>query len=391
MKLVLRNEDKATHTRPCLSVAALCVFSGLALGVPSAEAKQDSILLAQSVPATLVDVDEVRQEPLSQTIPTIGRFVAKRTALVAGPVPGTVMRVHVDVGEQVRAGQIIAELDTSTKEAESAVIAGQIAQIRADLEFSQAELTLAEQELARQTRLKSSGAFSMSKFETAQQQVLKAKARIARDKALLKTRRASMALNDLAIARAKIKAPFAGIVLERRVEAGNYLKSGDVVIKLLSKDALEIEVEIPSVRLPGLIPGTVLNASLEDGRKLKAKVRAVLPVENPLTRTRPVRFIPEWSEIPDNIAESQSVTLDVPVGAARIILTVHKDAIVRKQGNDVVYVVKDGKAEQRIIKLGIQSGNRIEVLEGLKAGEKIVVRGNERLRPGEKVRINSGS
>ncbi len=110
-----------------------------------------------------------------------------------------------------------------------------------------------------------------------------------------------------------------------------------------------------------------------------------------MTRTRPVRFIPNWPAGIANLADNQSITIHLPIGPARNVVTVHKDAIIRKSGEAVVYVIEDSTAASRTVQLGEATGSRFVVLAGLKAGEVTVVRGNERLRSGAKVKIRTGS
>ncbi len=347
--------------------------------------------VAQDARATIVGVDEVRSEPLSQTIPIIGRVVSVRDGRIAAQVAGAVKAVHIQVGERVKKGQLIAELDHDTKKAEARVLSAQIDSAKADLETARAALTLTEQELNRQTKLKKSGAFSKSRFETAQQELLKARSRILRDEAIIATRRASADVIKLEVDRSRIVAPFDGVVIEKLTEAGSYLRIGDAVARLLSDSELEIEAEVPSVRITGVKPGYRVRATLEDGTELAATVRSMLPVENPMTRTRPVRFTPSWPIGITNIADSQTVTVHLPIGAARDVVTVHKDAIIRKSGQAVVYVIEDGKAASRTVQLGEATGSRIVVTAGLKTGDVTVVRGNERLQPGAAVKIRTGS
>lgn len=350
-----------------------------------------SALRAQQGEELVVGVDEVRQEPLSQTVAVIGRVVAQHSSRIAAQVAGAVRKVHADVGDRVEAGAVIAELDTDTKRAEADVLYAQLETARAEFQTAQIQLTLARQELDRQQRLEKSGAFSKSRFETAQQEVLKAQSEIERTRAVMATRRASARVLELEIARARIKAPFAGVVVERMTDSGNYLRIGDPVVKILSDEQLEIEAEVPSLRIAGLKAGYRIAANLEDGTTFSAVVRAVLPVENPMTRTRPVRFEPNW---PDNIArlaDAQSVTVHLPVGPPRDVVTVHKDAVVRKAGEAVVFVVDQGTANPRTVELGEATGSRFEVLAGLKVGDVTVVRGNERLIPGTRVKIRTGS
>jgi multidrug efflux pump subunit AcrA (membrane-fusion protein) len=104
-----------------------------------------------------------------------------------------------------------------------------------------------------------------------------------------------------------------------------------------------------------------------------------------------VRFVPEFSNIRSPLAESQTVTIAVPVSDNRNALTVHKDAILKRPSGDIVFVVTDGKAQPRPITLGEAVGGRFEVVSGLKEGEEVVIRGNERVQPGMKVRVEKDS
>ena len=115
-------------------------------------------------------------------------------------------------------------------------------------------------------------------------------------------------------------------------------------------------------------------------------MRAVGVEENPRTRTRPVRFTPDFAGVADALADGQSVSLILPIGPPRDIVSVHKDAITRGVDGAAVYVVANGVAERRLVRLGEAVGSRFEVLEGIESGDLVVVRGNERLRQGQAVR-----
>jgi hypothetical protein len=148
---------------------------------------------------------------------------------------------------------------------------------------------------------------------------------------------------------------------------------------------------VPSNRLLGLTPGTELTGRLDDGTAFTASVRAIIPDENPLTRTRAVRFMPRFAADTAAMANEQSVTIQVPVGAPRQIVSVHKDALIQQPDDIMVFVVVEGQAQPRKIIVGEAVGARYEVLDGLSEGELVVVRGNERLQPGMPVRIEGAS
>ncbi len=348
--------------------------------------------LAQSgPPASLVRVDAVRVEPLIQTVPVIGRLVARKTGEVAARIAGSVAEFRVEVGDRVQKGDVIALLDPETLKAQKLLSASALAEAKADLVTAQAEVTLARQEVDRLEGLRKSVAFPQGRYDDARQRVTVAEAKVAKARATVGAREASLDLADLNLRYSRITAPYSGMVVRRLTEVGAYARAGDAVVRLIGDKALEAEADVPSARLAGLPPGAVVGITLDSGRRLKATVRAVLPSENPLTRTRIVRFVPDFGTDTDGLADAQSVTVDVPVGKPRTVLTVHKDAIIKKASGDTVFVVDNGKAAPRVIRLGEASGVRMEVLGGLKSGDKVVVRGNERLRPGAAVRIDSGT
>ena len=130
---------------------------------------------------------------------------------------------------------------------------------------------------------------------------------------------------------------------------------------------------------------------LDDESRHRALVRASVPMENSLTRTRIVRLTPTFEDMESPLAGNQSAIVLIPVGEVREVVTVHKDAILSQPNGTVVYIVTDGQAMIRPVQLGESVGSRIEVLGGLAPGDLVVVRGNERLRPGQPVRHNGAS
>ncbi|MFQ5765762.1 MAG: efflux RND transporter periplasmic adaptor subunit, partial [Rhodospirillales bacterium] len=197
--------------------------------------------------------------------------------------------------------------------------------------------------------------------------------------------RAEMQLAATNLSYTVVRAPYAGAISRRLVEAGTYVNVGDPLVMLIDDIHLEVEADVPANRIAGLTPGTVVNFRLSGGRQLAATVRAVIPDENPQTRTRTVRFVPESLTAVPNLAANQSVTVQVPASAGGKVVTVHKDAVLNRQGVRLVYVSQNGKAVARPVQLGAAVGSRFVVVTGLKPGDLVIVRGNERLRPGQPV------
>ncbi len=311
--------------------------------------------------AALVRVDTVKREPLAQTAPVLGRFVARQSGNVAARSSGPVAEMKVQVGDRVKVGQVLATLDTEI--------------LRARMALSQADLTKAKQDLKRLENLRRSKsvAFQRSRYDNAVQDVVRAQA--------------NLRLSEIDLKYAVIRAPYPGVITVRHTEIGSYLSIGQPVVAMVNDEDLDIEADVPAERLAGLRPGRRVRVAFADRTGFHAIVRAIVPEENPMTRTRAVRLTPRYSNGTRGIAINQSVTLHVPIGEAREVISVHKDAVTHPRGKAIVFLVVDGAAEMRPVKLGAAVGSRFEVLEGLKPGDVVVVRGNERLRPGQKVRF----
>ena len=345
--------------------------------------------VAAQPPAAIVRVDPVRSEPLSQTVDIIGRLVARRAGPVAARIGGPVASFEVSVGDRVSAGDVIVVLDAEALELEQAAASARVAETQAKLETARAEQILATQERERLEQLKRTQSASKADYEDARQEELVAAAKVREAQAAIALAGANLKMNDLELARTKVLAPYAGVITQRLTETGAYVQRGQDLLRMIADSSLEVEADVPYERLAGLAEGTEVTVWLDDGTEHPATVRAIVPEENRLTRTRAVRFTPLIGETTRPLAAGQSATVKVPLGAPRDVLSVHKDAVTRRGAQSLVYVVVDDVAKLRPVQLGEAIGARFEVLGGLEAGEAVVVRGNERLRPDNKVQIEA--
>ncbi|MGB0682430.1 MAG: efflux RND transporter periplasmic adaptor subunit [Magnetovibrionaceae bacterium] len=355
------------------------------LGLSSASPAQ-----AQRGPS-MVGVDEVRTEQLTQQTTVLGRLVATRSGEISARIGGAVEEVLVAVGDRVEVDQIVATLVKDSLIWRVNLAEAQVEEARAALATHQATVDLRRQELARLTSLSKSAAFSKAQRDDKRQELVQAQASLGEAQAAVARAEASKRLDEIALYNADIRALFAGVVTRKHTEAGAYLQQGAPVIEVVDDSTLEIEADVPVARIEGLQKGVPATVTLFDDTVLQARVRAVVPDENPRTRTRTVRFTAAKPDLLEGRAANQSVSLDIPQGAARNVVSVHKDAILNRNGGQVVFVVAEGDAglaaSPRKIRIGEAVGNRFEVLDGLAPGDLVAVRGNERLRPGQAVAV----
>ena len=376
---MLRISPVSSCLRGCVIATALLILTS---ALPA---------IAQAPGGALVHVETVRAESMNQTVPIVGRLVSMRMGDIAARISGPVEDIKIEVGDRVSKGQVLVVLDAETLMADMKLAQSELQEAEAEIATWEAESEVAKTELRRQVGLRQSTAFSQARFEDAEKKLAVAESRVERARANVSIKKSALERKQIDVEYGTVRAPYSGVVMQRFTEAGAFVNRGDPVARLIGDKSLEVEAFIPNSRLGGLPAGRIVEFRLDDGSRHKAKVRSVLPSENPQTRTRIVRLVPDFSDTSRPLADSQSVVVLVPISTDRQVVTVHKDAILKRPNGDMVYVAKDDTAELRPVTLGEAMGGRFEVLKGLKEGDVVVTRGNERIQPGAKLRIEKGS
>ena len=380
--------ERMRNAGPCLSTrlpAAIALCLATAYLSPAA---------AQSGrPPALVEVDAVREESIAQTVPVVGRVVPREHGTVAAAIGGPVAEVRFRVGERVEAGDVLVVLARDLPEAHLHQKQADESLETARVRTAEAEVDLVRQELKRLEKLKTSSAFPKAAYEDKRQELVRRRSQVREAEAALARARVQREMAEIEFARTTVRAPYAGVVTSRKVAPGSYVKAGDPVATLVDDRHLEVEADVPADRLAGLVPGLEVRLDLDDGSVHSATVRAIVPDENPLTRTRPVRFTAQFGAADDasRPAANQSVVVRVPIARTGMVASVHKDAVISRHGSTLVYVAEGtpqaAKAMARPVRLGEAVGGRFVVLDGPGPGELVVVRGNERITPGQAIRF----
>ena len=324
-------------------------------------------------PPQKVKLGEVILETTTESYSVIGRIAALQSGPLAARISGAVETVDVNVGDRVSKNTVVATLAKSRLRAEHQRIAAQVSRHKTMVKN-------AEREMRRMRNLSKSAAYSRARFEEQEGVVAERRAQLAEFTAALSKL-------QIDIKNATIKTPYDAVVIEKHVEIGGYVNVGARVVTLLNDKLVEVEVDIPSFRVVGLELGTSATIIVEGGKKYPAKVRSIIPSENVRTRTRPIRLIAEFGQDAIKMADNQSVTVELPLTNGNKILTVHKDAVIRRANGNIVFVVSGSSATMHNVQLGRGVGDKFQVLKGLKAGDKVVIRGNERLGAGGRVKI----
>jgi len=324
-------------------------------------------------PPQKVKLEEVIFTRTNETFKVVGRVMALQNGPLAARVRGAIEQINVSVGDRVKKGDVLVKLAQSSLQAGRKRIAAQVSRYNTMLKNS-------ERELARMKKLSKSAAYSRARFEDQEGLVAERKAQYLEFRAALEQ-------SLIEIQNTRIRAPFDAVVLEKHVEKGGYVNVGARVLTLSNDKALEVEADIPSFQVFSMENGTKARVISDSGKVYSAKVRAIIPNENVRTRTRPVRLSVDFGSDSARYADNQSVTVELPMTSGNELLLVNKDAVLKRANGNIVFVVKGENATMRSVRLGRGIGNKFHVLKGLKAGDLVVVRGNERLGAGGRIKL----
>ncbi|GJM08159.1 MAG: RND transporter [Lysobacteraceae bacterium] len=329
------------------------------------------LLLAGSVqaqyemPPAQVDVVTAEIRQLAATLDAPGSVVSLADARISAETEG-VLRSVLQVGDQVVAGDILAQLDSRLLEVA-------VTQAQAAVDRLQAELVWRERELERNQGL----AASKSGSESLLDESLAWRDRV---KHQLTDAQAQLTRAEGDLARASIRAPFAGHVVERLATPGEYLTLGEDVVRLVSTGRIEISVPAPIHLARFVAVGAELEVS-SDGRRRTHAVRSVVPVGDAVSRMIEIRL----AAGPGDWMVGQPVQVRLPTADPVTAVSVPRDALVQRGGQQLLYRVNsDNTAEQIEADVLVTVGSRVAVAN-IEEGDQIIIRGAERLSPGQSV------
>ncbi|HUP19734.1 MAG TPA: efflux RND transporter periplasmic adaptor subunit [Gemmatimonadota bacterium] len=321
--------------------------------------------------AAVVDTVHVIAMDVPATVDAVGTIEADHQTAVAAEVRGQVSRILRDEGSVVAAGTPVIQLDAGPY-----VFATQSA--AADLSRAQATLSADEKLLARYEALLAAGAIDPATYENLEARVESGRAAVAQARAALATARWDLG-------KATIRAPFAGTVGRRHVQLGEYVDAQQEAFDLVDAQPVEIRFAVPELYAGRVQAGAGVRFRVRSDTVSAriAQVNYVSPQIDAGTRTFEATATysnPDLAVRPGAYAEVQLTTevhADAPV--------VPEPALVTEGADNWVYVVVDGKAERRRVTVGSRVDGRVEIADGVRPGEVVIVAGQHGLPDGAPV------
>jgi HlyD family secretion protein len=361
-------------------------------------------VIARSGPLAPTKVTTTRVETgkVSPALFGIGTVEARRSYFIGPTVAGRVQAVHVDVGEQVKAGQLLAEIDPvdlderlRALDAAHARAASAVAAAKASRTDAVAKKALAELNARRYHELGDKRFVSASAVESKQQELSSAQAAVEASNANLQG-----AQQDVVRLRAdqdglrqqkdnlRLLAPHDGVVISRDAEAGSTVVAGQAIVRLIESESLWVKVRLDQGRSRGLAVGQsaaiVLRSS--SGIQLPGKVVRIEPLSDSVTEER-ITLV-AFEQIPAGLTIGEMAEVTVQTDAGQSGLTVPNAAIKQTPQGTAVWKLEDGKPILVAVKLGNASlDGFVQLVAGLASGDEIIVHSERELSEGGRVKI----
>lgn len=321
-------------------------------------------------PPEAVTTVVAQQEAWPVTLSAIGTMAAVQGVTVSADLPGTVEGIFFESGRAVRAGDVLATLDTTQEQAQLAAI--------------EARRELARLTFARVQELLNQKVISKAEFDRAAAESQQTEAQLGEIKAVIQ--------------RKTIRAPFAGVLGIRQVNLGQYLGSGDALVTLQSVNPIYVNFGVPQQSAGEIPVGRTVKVTTADfdGVEWKGRVTALDSMIDEATRNIQVQ-----ATLPNadgRLRPGMFVQAEVGLGPSQSVIVLPASAINYAPYGDSVFVVADLKGEdgrtyrgvrQQLVKVGPARGDQVAVLTGVKAGEEVVTSGLFKLRNGAAVQINN--
>jgi membrane fusion protein (multidrug efflux system) len=332
--------------------------------------KTEQALSNREAPTQTVSATEAATATWQPTVSAVGSVKAAQGVDVTAEIEGRVTNVAVADGARVKDEALMVELDA--------------AGLRAELTGAQAEASLAAIELRRQRQLREQNVNSRADVDRAQSQLEQARARVKRIQARLEKK--------------TIEAPFAGRLGIREVDVGEFIAAGTPVVTLQRLDPINVDFTIPQDALARVETGqqVLARADAYSDQPFSGQIRAISPKVNEATRNATVRA--RLANPEGRLRPGMFVDVAIQLPEEERVVTLPQTAITYNPYGDSVFLVNESTddqgetvltVERKFVETGASRAGQIQILKGIKAGQRVVTSGQLKLRNGAKVNIDN--
>lgn len=304
----------------------------------------------------------VKIQKIEEKISLVGNLQADESIEIKNQIAGVIEEIGFAEGQAVEQGQMLFVIDAG--------------KLKASLAQAQANLSLAQTTFERLSTLIKANAISQQEFDQAT--------------ADLEARKAQIDLINAQLKETQITASFAGITGDRKVSIGQFVNQGTLLTTLIKQDPMKAELHIPERFLGQLKEGQNIEVTVAayPNETFKGQVYFIDPQVNELTRTALIKA--KLPNLDGRLLRGMFANLNLIVSIRQQALVVPETALIMKSEDVFVFVVDaENKAQMREVKVGVRLVGQVEIVEGLIAGENVIVEGHQKIGPGSLVKIKT--
>jgi multidrug efflux pump subunit AcrA (membrane-fusion protein) len=364
-----------------------------------------------SVPALAIEAAPSIYREIVRFVEAVGTLDPNQEVTVSNQVEGTVMRQFVDLGDAVRAGQMIAQLDTRELELavgqQRAALQQELARLglndenadideRSTSQVRLAEATFAEAKirLDRVRQLAEEGVVpkqtldeQQARFDVSEAALRSARETVHNIRATIAARKSALALAEKKLADASITAPVAGFIRDRQISEGQYLKPNSPVVTIVQNSPLKLRVEVPENAIGSVRSGGAVRFSVDafPDRTFEGRISRLSPAVNPQSRTLTLEALVNNAD--GLLKPGFFARATIQTNRRDKALVVPAGAIFSFAGIEKIFVVQEGKVTERIVRSGSRLDNFVEIVEGITEGELVATSNLGSLQQGREVSV----
>jgi len=346
--------------------------AGLVLFAPACS-EQQAASSSPRRPLAPVRVEVVLKQPIQQSVSLVGTVEPWRRSLVASEIKGLVVAFPVEEGMYVKQGQLLARLRTETLNI-------QLDSANASHREARTRYLQARQDFRRVRVLFDKELVTQKEFDDAQAEETALRERLSQLDAEIRRAKDQ-------VKKSQVVAPFDGWVTKEFTEIGQWVEEGGQIVEIVDLSHVQVEVPLPERYVQGIQIDDLAQASFDGlpGLLAQGKVFSVIAQADRVARTFPVKIDIPNQDLAIKSGMVSRVTLQV--GRPHEGIVVPKDALVLRGGSEFVFLVNEGMVGQIPVKTIVHLDDFVEVVGDIEEGMVVVVEGNERLFPGQPVRI----
>ncbi|RXJ81831.1 efflux RND transporter periplasmic adaptor subunit [Arcobacter sp. F2176] len=317
-----------------------------------------SITLYAAGGPSLVETTKIIKGEVNPLQEFVGTLKFDRNSVLAAQNSGVVQKINFEVGDIVKEGKTLVQIDADI--------------LNAQVESARANALNAQRDYQRYTKLLETKSISQKQYDDIKLNAITTKS----------------TLNELEIEKKKksINAPYSGIVVEKSINLGEWVNAGTALLSIVDTSKAEITFNVPLNIFNGLKKGAIYDINVGENI-LKGKMSGAIPSGDKLTRTFPVKFKANTKNV--FVFDGQEARVSLSKNAKQESLIVPRDAVIKRFGKNIVFIIDDKMIAQMIpVQVIAYLESKVAIkAEGLTVGQDVVTKGNERVFPNSPVKI----